>query len=579
MKKQGGQYPILSILFALAIGCFFALVYPHHLHFQEQYQLFLFDVDYALDVMAVPGGLADYIGRFFTQFFIYAWLGAALLALLLTAIQLLVSRETKDTWLYALSFVPSIFLWRLMLDENAMPGAVVAVLVCLLFDRGLQRIRPALPRCILSVLGLPLLYWMAGPVALWLYIGIALCMGMQQRRSAIVAVSISVMAILALSMPTIARRLVAIDPDRLVSGVHYFRFAVHTAWPLWSAVASILLIRVFVLSGKRFGLRPAKPLIPTLLCWAAVGAPLIWMGVNQSSEEVMAYDFMARNQQWNRILLTANAKAPNNPTTATVHNLAMALKGRLSERMFEYPQRGTSGLLPEFVRDPFSPLATSEAYYHLGLINTAQQFVFEAQEAIPDYQKSGRCYKRLAETNLINGAYEVARKYLLALRKTWFYRSWANETLSLLGNEDAINNHPEYGKLRCQNIRASFFFSDQELPEMLGQLLLSNRQNRLAFEYLEATYLLDGNLDNFAQCYSLGNELSYSSIPLVFQQALILYWSRDHSASEQMPDGLRPDVVKAMNQFYADVQSKRYAPEQLKERWGKTYWYYYFYER
>ncbi|KAA6305365.1 hypothetical protein EZS27_042983, partial [termite gut metagenome] len=42
------------------------------------------------------------------------------------------------------------------------------------------------------------------------------------------------------------------------------------------------------------------------------------------------------------------------------------------------------------------------------MINTAQSFAFEAMEVIPDYQKSVRCIKRLAETNLINSQYEVA---------------------------------------------------------------------------------------------------------------------------------------------------------------------------
>ena len=42
--------------------------------------------------------------------------------------------------------------------------------------------------------------------------------------------------------------------------------------------------------------------------------------------------------------------------------------------------------------------------------------MFEAMEAIPDYKKSGRAYMRLAETNLINGQYAVAAKYLRALQ-------------------------------------------------------------------------------------------------------------------------------------------------------------------
>lgn len=578
MKKISGLRVALTVVFAVTVSCFFGIVYPHHLHYQEQNQLFLYDMDYALEVVSVPGGFADYVGRFFTQFFIYSWLGAVFIALLLSAVQMAVSRGQRVAWLYALGFVPAIFLWRLLLDENALLGAVVAILLCVLAGKGVRILQRGLVLNVMAVLGLPLLYWLAGPVALWLYTGLViLALVTQSRKSA--AVVAPVLFILALALPTIARRLVAVDLDRLAYGVHYFRYSVHESWPLWSAVASILAIRAAGWAGRRWPLGRLSLLPATLICWAVVGTPLILLGVNHASEEVMAYDFMARTQQWNRILFAGDAKEPNNPTSATVHNLALGMKGRLADHMFEYPQQGTSGLLPKFVRDPFSPLATSEVFYQLGMINTAQQFVFEAQEAIPDYQKSGRCYKRLAETNLINGAYDVARKYLLALQKTWFYRSWATATLSLLGNEEAIARHPEYGRLRRQNIQASFFFSDHELPQMLGQLLLCNRQNRLAFEYLEATYLLLGDLDSFARCYYLGKELGYPVIPDVFLQGLLLYWSRDHAASERMPAEFRQDMVNSMHQFYADVQGKHLTSEQMRARWGKTYWYYYFYEK
>ena len=58
--------------------------------------------------------------------------------------------------------------------------------------------------------------------------------------------------------------------------------------------------------------------------------------------------------------------------------------------------------------------------------------MFEAMEAIPDYKKSGRAYMRLAETNLINGQYAVAAKYLRALQHTLFYKKWATNAMSYL---------------------------------------------------------------------------------------------------------------------------------------------------
>ena len=81
MKKSGWVFALVTILFGVAVTLFFALAYPHHLHFQEQYLLFLFEKSYALDVLSNPGGLADLIGRFLTQFFLYAWAGATIIAL------------------------------------------------------------------------------------------------------------------------------------------------------------------------------------------------------------------------------------------------------------------------------------------------------------------------------------------------------------------------------------------------------------------------------------------------------------------------------------------------------------------
>jgi hypothetical protein len=226
---------------------------------------------------------------------------------------------------------------------------------------------------------------------------------------------------------------------------------------------------------------------------------LVWNNANFKAEKVMQYDFMACHQQWNRILATATAEKPNNQIGVTVQNLALAMHGQLADHLFEYNQNGIAGLLPEVQRDAISPMPTAEAFYQLGMIYIAQRMVFEAQEAILDFQKSGRCYKRLAQTNLILGSYEVARKYLMALKKTLFYRQWANETLPLLGDEEAIAKHPEYGRLRQMLCPENFYFGDHVTTDMLESLFYSNTDNRLALEYLRAYYMLTGDRDRYAK--------------------------------------------------------------------------------
>ena len=461
-----------TLLFFVAVLLFFGLVYPHHLHYQEQYQLFLFDSNYVWEIVRLPGGTADLLGRFCTQFFLYAWVGALIIAILLSVVQLLTLRLLAllppssfllPPYFLPLSFVPSFLLWLFLLDENALLGGVWAALLILLTFWICVSLPYRWMRGAMIIVAIPALYWMVSPFG------------------------------------------------------HYYRNPAETPWLLWAAVLSIIVM--LMVNGARskrillppipadaptrslssFLLPPVPFLLPpsSFLLISALMGTLVWKNSNFKAEKVMGYDFMARHQQWNRILETINAEKPNNQIGVTVQNLALGMHGLLIDHLFDYNQNGLLGLLPDVGTDAVSPLPTAEAFYQLGMINIAHRTVFEAQEAILDFQKSGRCYKRLAQTNLITGSYEVARKYLSALQKTLFYKEWADETLPLLGDEEAIAKHPEYGRLRRMTYDKDFYFGDHVTPEMLEDLCLKNEDNRLAYQYLVAYYMLTGDRDGY----------------------------------------------------------------------------------
>ena len=453
------HHSLFTVLFGVAVFLFFGLAYPHHLHYQEQYQLFLFDSNYVWEIVRRPGGVADLLGRFCTQFFLFAWVGAAIIAILLSAVQLLTLRLVNGQcsmvnvqWFYGLSFVPSFLLWLFLLDENALLGSVWAVLLTQLAVWLVALLPKGWVRLVAMLVAIAVLYWMA------------------------------------------------------LGGSHYHRYPTVFPTLLYAAWLSAIVLPLIVLACQRWinTFRLSFPHSSLLFLishfsFLILLFSLVWTNANFKAEKVMAYDFMARHQQWNRILETANAEKPNNQIGVTVQNLALAMHSMLVDHLFDYHQNGIAGLLPDVQRDATSPLPTAEAFYQLGMINVAQRTVFEAQEAILDFQKSGRCYKRLAQTNLINGDYEVARKYLTALQKTLFYRNWANETLPLLGNEEAIATHPEYGHLRQFLYNKDFYFSDHVTPEMLEDLYKSNTDNRLACQYLLAYYMLTGDRESYTK--------------------------------------------------------------------------------
>lgn len=486
---------ICPLLFAVAVVLFFGLAYPHHLHYQEQYQLFLFDSDYVWEIVRLPGGVADLLGRFCTQFFQFAWVGAVIIGVLLLVVQLLTLRLAKCGGLYGLNFVPAFLLWLFLLDENALLGGVWAVLLTLLASWFFDKLSDGWMRRILLIAAVPVLYWMVGPVCVLFFL-------LQAPASKRSAWYYGVFVLLAI-MLFILSYYVPVPASKLWTGIHYHRYPTVLSALLWAAALSVFVVTLTVrICYRWFKPSTRKLLILSTVSFvlvAVVMGSLVWNNSNFKAEKVMQYDFMARHQQWNRILQTISVEKPNNQIGVTVQNLALGMRGLLADHLFEYNQNGILGLLPDVERDATSPLPTAEVFYQLGMVYVAQRTVFEAQESILDFQKSGRCYKRLAQTNLILGSYEVARKYLTALQKTLFYRDWANETLPLLGNEEAIAKHPEYGRLRQMAYNKNFFFSDHVTPDMLESLFFSNMENRLALEYLKAYYMLTGDRESYAR--------------------------------------------------------------------------------
>ncbi|MGN0280900.1 MAG: DUF6057 family protein [Prevotella sp.] len=503
---------IYNLIFGVAVFLFFGLAYPQHLHYQEQYQLFLFDGSYMWDVVSLPGGVADLLGRFCTQFFLYAWVGAAIIAVLLSLVQLLTLRLADWGRFYGLSYVPAFMLWIFLLNEHALMGGVWAILLTLSASWLIDKLADGLTHRILALILVPVLFWLSGPI------GIVFCL-LQTRRANHFAWSVAMLLLFVL-MPLVLARCLPVLDGSLWRGIHYHRYPTVFPTMLWMAVlALVVLWGVKGVKGVKgeVSLSEAKKgskgvcsspddshrksgALLSFVSFAVVTLVMgivVWKNSNFKAEKTMKYDFMACHQQWNRILDTIDEEKPNNQIGVTVQNLALAKRGILLNKLMDYNQNGMMGLLPTVLTDATSPMPTAEAFYHLGLTYIAQRTVFEAQEAILDFQKSARCYKRLAQTNLIHGDHEVARKYLTALRKTLFYREWANETLALLGDDNAIADHPEYGTLRKFAVKSDFYFSDNVTPAMLERLYLANRDNVLAYQYMMASFILTGDRDGF----------------------------------------------------------------------------------
>lgn len=542
---------LLTVAFGLAVFLFWTFRYPFALTYQEQLQLFLFDGDFFCDRMAEPGGFARYIAEFLVQFYNGAAIGAAIIALLYMLAQRLTWRlmRSKSEGSYPLSFLPVLMLWYAMGDESVMLTYTVALVIAL----GVMVALRKWIGWITAIILIPVLYWLIGPMVLL----VALFM---LPWTLMVAALIYALALMLLSAHFLPFPML-----RVMLGISYYRFPETLPYVLM-AIPVVVALLVWLSRKDYLKWVPAVPAIVVLLI---LGMFFIPRGFNAKKYELIEYDHLVRVQNWNAIIAKAEKQMPDLPMSVSATNLALGMTNQLGDRAFDFYQRGSEGLLPKFERNFATTQLTGEIYFWLGLVNTAQRFAFEAMEAIPNYNKSARVVKRLAETNLINGQYKVAEKYLKMLEKTVFYRPWAQRTMALLGNEKAINEHPLYGTLRQYRLQEDFLFSDRELDKICGQLFVHNQQNQMAAQYLVMLPLLDNDMPRFMQYVQVvQNKINYN--PRHCQEGIAFAFMQQR---QQPPQGVvNPLILQQMNEYAQAYSQNQNSPE--LNRFRNTVWYY-----
>ena len=581
--------PLLSLLFGVAVVIFWAVPYVGGLCFQEQYQMFLFDIGYFLERIVLPGGLADYISEFLVQFYYMPVLGGAIIALLLMGIQAVVWGLMKqygarhDFPGYLLSFLPSIALWCAMGDQNVLLSFVVALFGALLMGWIHNRFNNRLVKVVFELVSTALVYWFLGPVVFLyavLMIGDTLMKGKQKGHLLSSLGYSACLLILTVAWILLTTQSLQYPISRIFTGLNYYRYP-GTVSPLPLGVMIWTVVVVF------FGMVPdshawIKKLQQSKVVMALSYVLVIvasWFGIKASFDEMtydlIDYDFLVRTEQWDKIIEKAEKKPATTPLSVSCVNLALSQKGVLADRLFEFYQNGGEGLFPTFTRDMISPVSTAEIFFRLGMVNDAERYMFEAQEAIPNYRKSARLTRRIVECEIINGNYKVAAKLLRRLQKTLFYRNWANQMMALLGNEKAINRHPVYGKLRkYREKKQDFLFSDREMDQMLGLLFLNDNHNKMAYEYLVCYELLQRDMEKFMQYYPLGRFVDYDHIPRSFQEILIGNWMKTHSDPRTIPYSVDAQNVNNTLNFIQLYMQNPKDPQLGQQPYVSNAWHY-----
>jgi hypothetical protein len=574
------KYILIGILFVVYF-LYFALLNRYYILYLEQNQLFIWSLDFFKEQFSLPGGLPLYLGSFFTQFFISSWIGAFIYTLNAFAVFVLSFYIFRKHYIenIVLSFVPVWLLAILQSNESFAFGQAAGFLLLLSYFALYVSINKSRSRYFLFFAGWPFFFLLTGGFSISL---VLLCVlheifFRKEKKRFIITVFYVITGIL---IPYLSSQLIFyIQPDKIYTYPVVYEF--HSIF-LFALILLFVWTPLVLLTGLISD--KVKSLKTRLLPWnitnVLAGLVIIVMmafvvykrAYNKMADLMLGVDHYVQQGEWNKVLKISDRYPGYNTLVIYYTDLALYKSGKLLDKMFNYPQIGSQGLRLKWQRN-LNLFFGGEVFSQLAYNNESIHWAFESLVA---KGMNPRSLKKLAVGFTVNGNYDIAGKYLSLLDRTLFYRKWAERHIRYLYNPDLGEEDPEITQYRDLLVRSNFFSEVNGLN--LQDLLKSHPENRMAYEYLLASLLLDRNLDVFAKVVLDLKYHGYSRMPLHIEEALIFYNFYEHQ--KVIPEGysFSQETINRFNDYartYTMFRTDRkVAAYELGKKYGKTYWYY-----
>ncbi|MEI3106546.1 MAG: DUF6057 family protein [Parabacteroides merdae] len=569
-----------------ALFAFLQMCFEYHFYYIEQSQLFLFSEAYIRNKLLLPGGFSMLVAEFLVQFFIRPYVGALVTAALLTGVGVctagIVKRIAPVSGLFILYVLPMLALLFMHFDFNYRVQGTVCYLMMMALLCGYMRIRNDLFRLVAGCVLVPVLFWLAGSITVLFAGMVCLFEGLRKTPKWYISL-IGVAEVLLLGVGTVYFSLMG--EYRWVFGPDlYYHYTLHPKeiiYYSWICLPLVFLVAFFIrnknsLSGKKW--RAGISCIAQLAMIAAV----LWWGMPKYSDaktlKLKKLDYFARTEQWDKTIEECKGKLTNFLYMCHL-NMALANKGELSDKMFNFDQRGPQGLLVQWNKSENISCMLSDIYFTMGATASSQEMAFEGYVSAME-DGNPRMLKRLVQTNLIYGTYPVAEKYISILEKTYAYRDWAQSQRKYLYNDEVVESDPILGTRRRMLPDRNSLAMIKGLAGDLALFLEKGPANSAALQYLGAMYLLAKDLEGFKALVEkyYGTEF-LPVLPVHFQEAVIVmsekepdYWKRfnvSETIVARFTDYKKQVLANRNNSAIAGLLNRSY---------GNTYWFYFMFK-
>jgi len=581
------------LFFFLFLFFYYLLVFDSSIYYHHHQPMFLFDSTYLKEFLLYPGGLIEGITQFFLQFLYFNLPGALFISALSISIFIIVYKLIKKIgnfkYSLILSFLPVILLLIIQNHYNFPLIITVKYLFALFFFLVYVKI-PNRYKTSIIFLSCSIYYILGG----WTYLFyVVLCtlheLLFSKDRGKYIHAGFNVVGYLI--FPYIAARyffMITLKEAYLYIAPYEFYHAPFFFKPnlyfyLFFLSLPMLKTGLFVYSKYiKAKIKKQKKLLSRLHYILAqsifiilAGAFILIFSFDRGEKKKIQIDCLAEQGQWQELLSLSREINECDRLVNFNVNRALYHTGQLLDNLFVYPQLlGTDGLFINKIIASQVAIPASDLYFDLGHINAAQVMAYEGQTK---FKYNPRILKRLVLTNIINEKYDIAEKFSDILNKSILHKKWVKYYKNYLFNKLLIKSDSLIQLKRIQKPKFDFFIANKSPNQDLIGLLKENENNKMAFEYLMAYYLLECRLGNLAQHLDKFKKLGYRKFPRHIEEALLLIMPIFQSKNIMIEYSINPQTIEQFNRFnmiYAKSKNKVKAKEALEKEFHNTYWYY-----
>lgn len=518
-----GGYILPFLIFTLSI-IYFYIFSSHIFYYQENLSLFVFSGEYLAQFTCKPGGLLVYAGNFLTQFYFSPFAGSLILATVFALFAMTyfrISEKLGAAKPFSLLFAAFASCVLILIQTNinyliyntlGFLFAGLFFLYSVSFDKKLYGI-PVL-------IMFPLFFYISGGFA-WVFLGMYLIKNLLNKK---VVYSISAMIIAALTL-LLFKKMVFLQPW---SDLIYFPLLLkgffNNPLILWFLYLFFVLYPALIILSGRVSLKREQIRTYSLsfiFIPAIITISILAWKYDKRLTDLFRLEEHFLSGRWDEVIREQEKSQSANPVAQYYYNIALSERGALCDRLFFGPQDyGPKSIaIPWNSQIPMIKMFRGVYfYYSIGLINEAHRWAFES---MVDQGYRPENIKLLVKTDLINGHYKVAEKYIEILKRTLHYRRLALKFEAIANNPELISDDPELKEKIVLKPKDDFIVRIRDPKTNISLLLESVPGNRKAFEYEMAWQMLDKNLKGMITTLEKLPEMNYQRIPRHIEEAIL----------------------------------------------------------